>query len=288
MTADYTRFKGMRGPKTDFEAVANELQTLPFYYDVDLTNARSIAAGTALLLPISGNVCYIDQVTSTGSARIAFQDNVFAGVTPITAFPGFIAKIPFTQLQIENDAQPNLRLRIIYGTDLDFTPAIGAGVFGNISVVDGGKARTLAGLTYIGSEVLGNSPGNYTHAQLWNPSGSATNVVLEKIRYGANIAGIMKVTRHNAALTSSFGNISSKYVNTLSASNAQFRYQYAAAPIGVTSPVIEATPVAANASNQLLEFAEPIVIPPSQGVIVLLATVNAEVYAGFEFYEETR
>jgi hypothetical protein len=94
----------------------------------------TIATG-AVILPLSGNSFYIDQDPSiVGNATVHFQDtNLGQSSTPIYVGPGFIAKVPFTQLLIENKtAQAGKVLRIVYGTDVDFT----AGVNATIAISD--------------------------------------------------------------------------------------------------------------------------------------------------------
>lgn len=123
-------FPGISKPTSDFEAVRDMRRTQLFYYDVDLTNARSIGAGTMLILNLAGNSFYIDQDTNAvGYATVHFQDtNLGISPAPIYVGPGFIANIPFTQLLIENIAQAGKRLRIFYGVDVDFQAGVNAQV----------------------------------------------------------------------------------------------------------------------------------------------------------------
>jgi hypothetical protein len=122
-------FAGMTAPSTDFEPVRDQRRATLLYLDVDLTSARSQAAGTALYLPIAGNSFYIDQdPVNVGNGIIHFQDTVFAGVAPVYVNAGFIANVPFTQIVVENAAQPGKRLRIFYGVDIDFQAGINAQV----------------------------------------------------------------------------------------------------------------------------------------------------------------
>jgi len=74
-----------------------------------------------------------------GNGTVHFQDtNLQQSSAPIYVGPGFIAKVPFTQLLIENKtAQAGKKLRIVYGTDVDFT----AGVNATIAVTDQSPIR---------------------------------------------------------------------------------------------------------------------------------------------------
>jgi hypothetical protein len=139
-------FPGVPPASLDFQAVKDDRRTRPFYYDVDLSVARSIAANTALALNIAGNFFYSDPVVDAagvqigGTAVVHFQDqSLSAQGTPFTVVPQFIARIPFTQVLIENPAQAaGTKLRIIYGVDLDFAPGrTGAVTISNAPQVSG-------------------------------------------------------------------------------------------------------------------------------------------------------
>lgn len=121
------RFPGVLQPSSDFGAVRDRRSTGPLYIDVDLSVARSAAAGTQLELNIAGNLIYFDQRPASGFATL-YLDEDERGSTPLTVFAGWKARIPFTRVMIENLAQPGLTLRLVYGTDIDLDPGVGAGV----------------------------------------------------------------------------------------------------------------------------------------------------------------
>lgn len=114
---------GLIAPSTNFAAVRDGRNSQVFYVDVALDSARSAAAGTALVLPISGNAFYCDANPGDGNAYVHFQDTNFdRGPVPLYVSPGVIFNIPFTQVLIENTAQPGKKIRIAYGIDIDFQP----------------------------------------------------------------------------------------------------------------------------------------------------------------------
>lgn len=126
---DQPDFPGFDKPSIDFDPVRDQRRSTLLYLDVDLTDARSMATGTALFLNLAGNSFYVDQdLVNVGNAVVHFQDTVSAGVAPVYVTPGFIANVPFTQLVIENLAQAGKRLRIFYGVDIDFQAGINAQV----------------------------------------------------------------------------------------------------------------------------------------------------------------
>ena len=133
-------FAGFQKPSVDMEAVRDGRRAPLLYLDLPLDSTFTIAAGNPVVLPLSGNSFYIDQDPSiVGNAVVHFQDtNLQTASAPIYVGPGFIAKVPFTQLLIENKtAQAGKKLRIVYGTDVDFT----AGVNATIAVTDQSPVR---------------------------------------------------------------------------------------------------------------------------------------------------
>lgn len=144
-------------PSIDFGAVRDGRRSMPLWLDVDLTNAHSIASGSALSINIAGNSFYVDADTvNVGVATLHFQDtNLGNSSAPFVAAPGFVANVPFTQILVENAAQAGKRLRIFYGVDLDFRAGVNASVvsgtvnIGNIQANPGNVADN--GLGYGGS-----------------------------------------------------------------------------------------------------------------------------------------
>lgn len=138
-------FPGFENPSISLKETRTQLRTLPLFVDIDLSVARSSAAGTAQNLPIAGNSFYADQVYTTGVATVHFQDLTLKASTPLGVIAGFIARVPFTQLAIENAAQPGKILRIIYGIDIDFTAANAStvSVAGNVAIINSIASTTF-------------------------------------------------------------------------------------------------------------------------------------------------
>lgn len=133
-------FAGFQRPSVDLDAVRDGRRAPLLYVDVPLDNVQTLANGSPVILPISGNSFYIDQDQSiVGNATVHFQDtNLGSSSAPIYVGAGFIAKVPFTQILVEvKTAQAGKVLRIVYGTDVDFT----AGVNATIAVTDQSPVR---------------------------------------------------------------------------------------------------------------------------------------------------
>lgn len=128
----------LEAPNSNFSRVRDGRESMPLYVDIDLSSARSIAGGNALVLNIAGNSFYTDaDTTNGGNGIVHFQDTTFSRASaPFFVSPGFIANVPFTQLLIENDAQAGKRMRIFYGVDIDFQAGVNASISisGTVSV----------------------------------------------------------------------------------------------------------------------------------------------------------
>jgi hypothetical protein len=178
-------FGGIATPSTDFQAVRDQRRTTPLWFLVDLSTARSIAAGTAAVLNLQGNTFYADPVqdasgnNAAGYATIHFADtSLNPQGTPLTVGPQFIAKVPFTQLLLENIAQAGKFLRIIYGVDIDFSPGLNASVTIGGVVTVAGTLGTLAQVLLGGVNTLQTTDRGYTAGANFASStaiGAATN-----------------------------------------------------------------------------------------------------------------
>ena len=177
-------------PSTDFRAVRDGRNSQVFYVDVALDTARYAAAGTGLVLPISGNSFYCDANPSDGNAFVHFQDTNFdRGPVPLYVSPGVIFNIPYTKVLIENSAQPGKKIRIAYGIDVDFQP----GSVAQIAVTNNG------GFTNIRAEA---ATGNYKSI-----SALSANVPDTIFTPAANIKGalILSAGWENQLATTTYG-----------------------------------------------------------------------------------
>ena len=98
-------------------------------FDIDLSTARSFAAGTALRFDSAdGNSLMIDQDPSVGNATMYLQSDQANTTARIYVGPGFIIRAPFSGLSFENAAQPGRILRVLFGMDIDFQPGLNQAV----------------------------------------------------------------------------------------------------------------------------------------------------------------
>lgn len=182
-------FAGFQRPSIDLDAVRDGRRAPLLYLDIPLDNVQTIANGSPIILPISGNSFYIDQDTSiVGNATVHFQDtNLSQASAPIYVGPGFIAKVPFTQILIENKtAQAGKKLRIVYGTDVDFTAGVNATltITSQAAIGNSGDSNAFA-VTTSNQQLLAANPSRKGFVlQNTNPSSSIY------IRFGNTAAAI--------------------------------------------------------------------------------------------------
>jgi hypothetical protein len=175
-------FPGFSIPSQDFQAVRDDRRSKPLMYTIDLSSARSISAGTALALPLQGNVFYSDPLydlsgnSVAGVARVHFQDQSLNPVgTYFTVQPQFICKVPFTQLLVENYAQPGKYLQVVYGVDLDVIPGLS-----NLTqtTIQGIVSAQEYGITYGASYKSTTSMAANTPDTIFTPAANVSGAVL--------------------------------------------------------------------------------------------------------------
>jgi hypothetical protein len=277
-------FPGVTAPSIDFESVRDQRRSMLLYYDVDLSVAHSFSAATPLVLPLIGNAFYVDaDLTNIGNAVVRFQDSVNAGSAPVYVSAGFIAKVPFTQVIIENVAQAGKRLRIFYGVDVDFTPGQTSqtAITGTVSVVDGGLARTLLNQAFLGYQAVGPVAAQYPIAQLFNPVASGKNLYVEQITASSALTGALRVSTYGTSLGGGAAGIS-KYFGAAVGVGLVQQTNNAAALFTSTFGYFS---LSANAIFNY-KFTEPIILVPGKGLILNQEVVNTGLNASFEWFEQ--
>ncbi len=164
----------LRAPSQNFQAVRDGRNTRIFYQDIDLTTARTADVISAVVLPLAGNFFYIDLDPSfSGYATASFEDSN-TDSTPLFVGPGFTSHIPYTRIKIYNTAQPGKKLRIIYGTDVDFTAS---------QTPQYVTVRPEAGIANINTSIASTAPPQAVDFGAWTAAQNANGVIL----YAADI-----------------------------------------------------------------------------------------------------
>ena len=236
-------------------------------YDFTLT-----AGGTFTLL-VEGS--YYRLLASTGAIEVRREDGSVVG--PIQAGQGEQNQ-EFKRLTLVDKSGSN-NIGTIVVADNTF---VDTRTTGEVSVIDGGKARSLAGNAfsgYAGSNILA---ANNSHTQLWNPT-TTKNIILEQLI--VTVSGISGVflRASTVACTTLGSNAENKKLGG-AATVMQLRNQQNATPLGVGN--LAALTISAN-TPFLYSPKEPIVIPPNSGLIVLASTQAVGIDSVFEYFEES-
>jgi hypothetical protein len=199
-------FKGFKAATVDFQAKRGQSAAPLQYIDIDLGVARNFA--NALNLDVAGNLFYVDQdPQKVGFATCFFGDGSTKGGTPIYVGSGFLSKVDFVKLTFTNVLQPGKILRVIYGTDVDFTPGMspiaivqsagtvnGSQPTGGFNIGPADSGAVITGPTVISGVIFTAGPNG---SLLWN-------MVRQ---YDANLPVNSAILMSFSAVTPGIGNI---------------------------------------------------------------------------------
>lgn len=240
-------------------------------YDFTLT------AGGAFVLPVEGS--YYRIISSTGAVEVKRDGG--SGVGPIYAGQGERDE-EFKRLTlIDKSGAANTGYIVVSdGTFVDDR------ITGEVSVIDGGLARTITNSAFIGYGIV--TPATTTNnggLQIWNNAAiGGKNIVVEQMSFYSNVANTgVNMNLQNTALTTLFNPARSKLGNGADSTIAQVRSQegtaWSATILGV---------LFVDTANKTMPFIpkEPIVIPPQWGLVIRDGLVTAHTLGiMFEHFE---
>jgi len=159
-------------------------------------------------------------------------------------------------------------------------------VSGSVEVIDGGKARTLAGFAYMGGVSVAGQAGTYSHVQLFNPAGSAKNLILEGMLISSSAAAQVDFGPQTLQLDQLFPvkPVSKKFSAGGADTVAVTRRQNAVSTLlgnAFANVMIQAS------ATVPVKFTEPVVVAPGFGVMVQSETLSAALTVTFEYFEES-
>lgn len=152
---------------------------------------------------------------------------------------------------------------------------------GVVSVIDGGKSRTMAGDAFMMMGGMGAVAGQYSRGQLWNPTLNK-RIVIKSYKAASQAAGQIKIMESplQNATTAVFA--LSKLVGGVN-SSAVFRGD--SVVVLNTSLAMDAFFTTGSESKEKI-LSEPIVLNPGTGIDMECGTVNTQANFGFEWFEE--
>lgn len=156
-------------------------------------------------------------------------------------------------------------------------------VTGSVEVVDGGKNRSLSGNAFSAIVTQAAVAGQYQYVQLWNPSGSNKNLIVESVAVSTTIAGECGCFQYNTQLTASVATPACKR-NAYASSVGQLKNGSFAAFL-ISNGFFMDGYLQANLIYEK-DFKEPIIIEPGKG-LCLATPPSAAVIGSYEYFEES-
>lgn len=237
----------------------------------------AMAAGAPQVLPVSGT--YFRILSCTGSVYIRLQDGSIAG--PFAAGQGLKNQKFDALILIDASGAANKGVIIIAGADF-----VDDRITGEVSVIDGEKARTLAGSMLSAAPFKVASAAQLAMVQIWNPS-TTKNLILSQISYVSTVANGVNIYSIAATLATDITGVSAGNKLLGGAFGiAQIRADYQAALPVFANNLLHADNLVAF-QNQPWKPTGNIVVKPSTGLVISATVVNTQISANFEWFEET-
>ncbi|MFM0741795.1 hypothetical protein PQQ51_31580 [Paraburkholderia xenovorans] len=158
---------------------------------------------------------------------------------------------------------------------------------GVVQVVDGGKSRTLAALAFSMVSGMVATPNVYGKVALVNPTGSGARLIVKTVAMadGATAVSSNVVPIAGTLPTTTSGPLPSKLIGPSRGASVGLMQTDATAVAPSTAASFTQLTAPSN-SNQAFTFQEPVVILPGYGLCVWSNTMNAQLTATFEWFEE--
>lgn len=239
------------------------------------------AGGSQVIL---ADASYVRVLNSTGNVALSLDD--IGPFGPIAAGQGFnLAANPQGQASFRRvlitDLSGSANAGNLIVADSSFVDQTLAGT---VSVIDGEKARTLAGGMFSGGPSAGATAGQFSYAQLWNPAGTGKNLIVIQSAGSTPVATPISwvITNTAAATDQSAANLSNKKVGGASGVG---QVRIGSTPVLPTVGFLRTSYAAANVEIPWA-IKGSIVIPPNSGIGVINNIANTQVAANFEWFEE--
>lgn len=233
----------------------------------------TIPANGSFQLNVEGD--YVRVMSGTGAIEIV-TDNMRLG--PLMAGQGQQDN-EFRRLTL-NDKSGSVNVGTILVASSGF---IDQRINGEVSVIDGGKARSLAGLTFSSALSVEALAANNPNCQLWNPVGSRVNLVIEKISFSSSVAQKIAWGGSNAAASALTIRGNSKKTG---APNSK-AYQCQGNTVGLVPGFYYLGILGVDINVPIIyELREPIVITPGSGFTVWGKQINTDLSVTMEFFED--
>lgn len=160
-------------------------------------------------------------------------------------------------------------------------------VTGSVEVVNGEKARTLAGGMFAGSAFCAAVAATYSTIQLWNPPASGKRLIVTNVSYGVSgAAGTIAMLMKAATLANLFAVSPANKMPGSPAPVALLKYENTAASETFPLGKLRNEDLAANTPRDW-NIGGALVVPPGYGLNSYGAAVNTTTLTSFEWFEES-
>lgn len=225
-------------------------------------------------LDVAGS--YYRLLTCTGPIEVRRSDGSVLG--PINAGQGE-RETPFNKLTlVDKTGAANAGTILI--TDKNF---VDDRITGEVSFVDGGMARSLAGKAFCGVSFCAAQAGLFSHCQIYNAS-TTKNVFLTQLTPSTSASYSVQAAVKSTPLATAYNFAANKKVGSPASSAIENRIETAAAYLG--SAVNYLLLYQSGYSFVPYKLTEPILLPPGQGLVFAPQAVNAAMLLNFEAFEE--
>lgn len=241
------------------------------FYDFNLS------ANGSQWLPVSG--AYFRVISAAGNVTV--RESGGAVVGPINAGQGMKNR-EFVGLLIQDaSGAANKGTIIVAGSDF-----VDDRITGEVSTIDGGKARSNAGSAFSAYAYQVGGTGNFAYVQLWNESVNRVLMVNGAILLTNGANGVsLAITNAAAASAQAYGR--AKRAGMPASAAARVRIESTPTAAGLGSGGALAT-LLMNTSTQTYRPTEPIVIPPGYGLAAIGTGQGGDLGATFEWFEESQ
>lgn len=232
----------------------------------------------------SGNIAALGSYAKVSSAPAGAIQMRFDGGEAYSLMEGQGIRLPdgcshFRDVTIKNTAAIAQTILVFIG-DSRFEDTRITGI---VSVVDGGKARSIANTAFLGYVGVTASAGNMSTSQIFNPS-TTKRLVVKRITVTSTLAGQLSLAQLATNLTASGPfDVFSKLIAAPAAMTAKLWRDGTAAAVPGNS--FASLSILANTAF-VFQFEEPLIIGPSQGVCTTMQTLAATLLTIYEGFEE--
>lgn len=156
-------------------------------------------------------------------------------------------------------------------------------ITGEVSVIDGEQARTIAQGRFFGSPSITSGAATFAIQQLWNPAASGKQLIITGLNCSTSVAGTMVIFGDTAQRLNLQANYGNGYLGG-SAPSAEMRYELS----GGIPPYALGLMASFNCQaggTQSMPLSGPIVVPPSAGLSILCNQFSSFVVSNFEWWE---